>query len=242
MPLVFEGQRLRITPDGQFAAVDVLKAIGQKDERNAWKNLKKQYPELVEESSTYSFGTGRPPEVLSEKGLLKLLMVAKGPKSARFREWAATQLQRQIRGDITLAAEIADRSTSAPDLEWLGARALSKSTVIDLNRSISAAGCNQTIYSKAHDANNVAVTGMTAAEIQRERGVKATRDGLDVVELGLMIALQGTQARQIRNQQARGEGQVLTIIYSAAHKIAALRRELVGPINYPRHGFLQTTI
>lgn len=238
----FEGHGVRITPDGKFVAVDVVKALGLKAPKRGWQNIKESYPELVAEIGTYSFGAGRPPEVLTEKGLLKLLMVAGGPKAAEFREWAATQLQRIAKGDITLADEIANRNGNARDLEWLGARSLARSSVLDLNSAVAAAGCSQKVYPKLHDGNNVAVTGMTAEEIKSERGVKQTRDGLDVVELGLMIALQGTQAKQIKNSGAKGDGQVLDIASDIAQKIAGVRKSLLGPRDYPHGGMLTTAI
>ena len=65
VPLEFEGFNIRVTPEGKFAATDVLKAIGQADPRNAWKNAKARHPEIVDTASTYSFGgRGRPSEVL----------------------------------------------------------------------------------------------------------------------------------------------------------------------------------
>lgn len=83
-----------------MVAIDVLKALGQKDPRRSWRILKNQYPELEEESSSYSFGgRGRPPEVLAEQGVYKLAMVAGGPKAALFRSWAAQQIQRIREGD-----------------------------------------------------------------------------------------------------------------------------------------------
>jgi hypothetical protein len=91
----FGGVTIRVTPDGRMVAIDILRALGQKDPRNAWKSLKKQYPDIVQESCTFAFGRGgRSPQVLTERGVYKLAMVAGGPKAAQFREWAARQLQR----------------------------------------------------------------------------------------------------------------------------------------------------
>lgn len=233
----FEGQSIRVTPDGKFAASDVLKAIGQKNHKAAWTALKAQYPELVQETCTYSFGAGRPPEVLTEKGLLKLLMVAGGPKAATFREWAATQLQRLAGNDITLAAEIADKA-STQDQAWLKERVESSLGAKTLSASIAEAGCSQRTYSKAHDMNNVAITGMTAREIQKYRQGRVTRDLYETSELALLNAAQTLEVATIKARGAKGDGHVLSIVSSISNDIADLRRKWLGERTYPVDGLL----
>lgn len=239
---------VRRATDGRMSVYDLLRLAGAKNPRDTFQRISDAYPDTVAKLDSVKLArkdgkkANLPTPVTDAAGWRQIKMVLPGMIGATYRAAAGDLIEKALSGDIQTAAAIADRNSNARELEWLGARSLSKSTVMDLNGAISAAGCNQTIYSKVHDCNNVAVTGMTASEIQRERGVKATRDGMDVVELGLMIALQGTQAKQIRTSKARGEGQVLGIVFSAANKIAALRRELVGPLNYPRNGLLQTTI
>ena len=237
----FEGQRVRVTPDGKFAAVDVLKAIGQKNPRAAWTALKSQYPEFAQETCTYSFGAGRPPEVLTEKGLLKLLMVAKGPKSALFREWAAVQIQRISSGDITLAAEILEKQTDPAKVEWLARRAENKGAALALNAGIKRHGGSQRVYSKVHDTLNVAVTGMTAREIQ-QRGQRTTKDNLSVPELTLSTMSQLATASGLEQRGAQGDGQILAVAGEVGQDISAFRRKWLGKRSYPADGLLKVDL
>lgn len=243
-----DGATVRRTSDGRMSVFDLLKIAGAKNPRDTYKRLKEAFPDSVANVDAVKLRRSdgkyhaQPTPVCDEAGWRRIRMVLPGMMGASYRAAANDLIEKALRGDVQTAAAIAERNNNPRDLEWLGARALSKSTVLDLNGSIAAAGCAQKTYPKVHDTNNVAVTGLTAAEIQQERGVKQTRDGMDVIELGLMIALQGTQARQIRETQARGDGQVLSIVSDTAQKIAGLRRSLLGPREYPNKGMLTVPI
>lgn len=243
-----DGAQVRKTADGRMSVYDLLKVAGAKSPRETFKRLAAEYPDSVTGCDAMKLPRkdgklqAQPTPICDEAGWRQIKMVLPGVIGSAYRAAASDLIESALRGDIRTAAAIADRNTNPRDLEWLGARSLSKSTVLDLNGSIAAAGCSQTTYPKVHDNNNVAVTGLTAAEIQRERGVKQTRDGLDVVELGLMIALQGTQAKQIKEAGARGDGQVLSIVSQTSQKIASLRRSLIGPRAYPVDGLLTVDV
>lgn len=243
-----DGGQVRKTADGRMSVYDLLKIAGAKNPRDTFARLSEAYPDTVANLDSVKLPrkdgkrANLASPVCTEAGWRRIKMVLPGVIGANFRAAAADLIEGALRGDIHTAAAIAERNSNPRDLEWLGARALSKSTVLDLNSAIAAAGCSQATYPKVHDTNNVAVTGMTAAELQRERGVKATRDGMDVVELGLMIALQGAQAKQIKSTDARGDGQVLGIVHAAAQHIASLRCVLCGPREYPHGGILTTSI
>lgn len=242
VPLQFQGFNVRVTPDMKLSAVDVLKAIGQKDPSGAWRNAKAQHPEFKEESSVYSFsGRGRPSDVLSEAGVLKLLMVSRGPRAAAFRDWAASTLKRVAAADITLAAEISDKA-SETDQRWLKERTDSSLGAKGLSRCIAAAGCNQLTYGKAHDANNVAVTGLTAREIQAQRGGKITRNLYSTAELALLNVAQVLEIACIEGQQAKGDGEVLSIIGDISTDVARLRRKHLGTRSHPHNGLLSVPV
>ncbi|GGO19796.1 hypothetical protein [Deinococcus humi] len=239
-----DGGQVRKTADGRMSVYDLLKNCGAVNPRVTFKRLSAEYPEVVTGCYNLKFpGSGqRATPTADEAGWRQIKMVLPGVIGASYRAAVSDLIEKALSGDIATAAAIAERNNDARDLEWLGARALSKSTVLDLNGAISAAGCGQRTYAKVHDSNNVNVTGLTAGEIQAERGVKQTRDGLDVVELGLMIALQGTQTRQIKDSGARGDGQVLSIVHTSGAHIANLRRVLVGPRPYPNNGLLTVDV
>ena len=239
-----DGGTVRKTADGRMSVYDLLKGAGAINPRVTFKRLSDEYPEVVTGIYNLKFtGSGqRLTPTCDAAGWRQIKMVLPGVIGAGFRVAASDFIERALSGDIQAAAAITDRNNNSAELKWHGARTLSKSTVLDLNDAIAEAGCAQTTYPKVHNLNNVSVTGMTATEIRRERGVKATRDGFDIVELGLMIALQGTQVRQIRATEAKGDRQVLSIAQSAAGKIAALRRELVGSIKYPHNGLLTVDV
>ncbi len=238
----FEGVDIRTTPEGQMVAVDVLVALGLKDPRNSWRHLKKQYPELVEGSSTYSFGKGRPPETLSEKGVYKLAMVAGGPKAAQFREWASDLIQRVRQADPTLTADLIDRTQKPADLRWIADRAKARESALGLNQAIAAAGCSELTFPKVHDLNNVAVTGLTAKEIQRYRGGRTTRDLYSRTELSLVDTAQTLEVSAIGRQDARGDGAVIDIAREVSSDVAALRKKWLGPRQIPHGGVLTQEI
>ena len=238
VPLEFEGFNIRVTPEGKFAVMDVLQAIGQKNARSAWTNVKAQHPEFVQETCTYSFGgRGRPAEVLNDEAVMKLVMVSRGPRAAAFRDWVAKTAKRVITNDITLAAEISDKA-SETDQRWLKERTDSSLGAKGLSRCIAAAGCNQLTYGKAHDANNVAVTGLTAREIQAQRGGKITRNLYSTAELALLNVAQVLEIASIEAQGAKGDGEVLSIISDISTDVARLRRKHLGIRNHPHNGLL----
>ena len=242
VPLEFEGFNIRVTPEGKFAATDVLKAIGQADPRNAWKNAKARHPEIVDTASTYSFGgRGRPSEVLDEEAVIKLVMVSRGPRAAAFRDWVAKIAKRVMTNDITLAAEISDKA-SETDQRWLKERTDSSLGAKGLSRCIASAGCNQLTYGKAHDANNVAVTGLTAREIQAQRGGKITRNLYSTAELALLNVAQVLEIASIEAQGAKGDGEVLSIIGDISTDVARLRRKHLGTRQHPRGGLLTVDV
>lgn len=243
-----DGAEIRKTADGRMSVYDLLKVAGAVNPRVTFKRLSEEYPDTVTSCDSVKLPRkdGKKANLASpvtdEAGWRQIKMVLPGVIGANYRAAASDLIEKALSGDIHTAAAIAERNNDPRDLRWLGARALSKSTVLDLNSSIAAAGCSQGIYSKVHDSNNVNITGMTAAEIQAERGVKQTRDGFDEFELGLMIALQATQTRQIKEQNAKGDGQVLDIAMTSGNTFAALRRSLVGPHPYLRKGLLTVDV
>ena len=210
----FDGAEIRSTPDGRFVAVDVLRALGQKDPGRAWRTAKKQHPEFQEESSSYSFGgRGRPSDVLGEEGVYQLAMVAGGPKAARFREWAADLIRRFREGDPELAVSIIDRQEDPDTLRHLAARADARATVKELTKTIQEHGGVAPVYAKVNDINNALATGMTAQQIREVRGGKgSSRDYMDSLELRAIAFVQEAEKQHIENVDAQGNPEILKAV------------------------------
>lgn len=238
----FAGLEVRETPQAQMVAVDVLKAIGQKNPKASWTRLKRQYPELVQETCTYSSGRGRPAEVVTLRGAIKLAMLAKGPRAEQFRNWAAKLIEGYETADPTLTADLIDRTENADDVRWLADRAKARESALSLNQAIAGAECSEATFPKAHDTNNVAVTGLTAREIQKYRGGKVTRDLYSRAELSLVDTAQSLEVSAIGSRKARGDGQVLEIVREVAQDVASLRKKWLGPRMVPHGGVIQEEI
>jgi prophage antirepressor-like protein len=230
--LRFEDTEVRATPDGRLAAGDILRALGQKDPKGAWKHLKKQYPELGEESSPWKFRLGAAAaDTLSEKGVYKLLMVAKGPRSEKFREWVSGVLVRIREGDVRLAAEIADRQEDPERLAWLENRVRAKRTNKLLNGAIQGAGAD--CYREVARLNSRGATGYYPAELRAARGVKKTRDGYTTAELAAVAHAEALEAEAIESRRARGDGAVLAVAAEFSCEIERLRRQARGALSAP---------
>lgn len=63
---------IRVSPSGNFVAVDILRAIGSKDPVRHLRYFKKQY-ELIFVDDDHRWGAGRPPQMLDIAGAQKLL-------------------------------------------------------------------------------------------------------------------------------------------------------------------------
>lgn len=206
--LEFDANQIRVTPDQKSVSVlDVLRALGFRDPKSELKRLKKGYFELVAKLATYSFGRHRPTPVADKEQLFELLMTSPSPKTVRFRAWAAETLVKVLDGDITLAASIADRASEV-DQVWLENRLKVKRTNRQLNASIQKAGGSGQIYGTVADKNNVAVTGKRAKQLQAERDVKQTRDGLELPELVRMQYLELIESMSLKNNAANGNTQI----------------------------------
>ncbi len=121
---IIDGQHtIRMTPDGRAVAIDVLAWMGQKDPSAAWRNVKAAHPDILEDSSRFPFGHGgRPPEVLTEHGVYKLIMVSGGTRAVEFRKRAADLIARYRRGELAGTApapssDLAERQFKAKTLQ-----------------------------------------------------------------------------------------------------------------------------
>jgi hypothetical protein len=114
LAVLFEGKRLRLTPEtpARVSRLDVLAAVGYANPSRAWEYLKEQHAEVLQSVENFNFpGQGqRSTPVVSKRDLLKILGLATGSKLAPFKEWSARTLERYLDGDPELAAEVLDRA------------------------------------------------------------------------------------------------------------------------------------
>lgn len=232
-PFEFEGTEIRHTPKGELSAVDVLRAVGQKNPHTAWTRMKKQFPEILHETCKYSQGTGRPLDVVTLRGAVRLAMLARGKKATKFRDWAVKLIEGYATADPTLTADLIDRTENAEDLKRLEARARSKRTNKEINQTIvlHKGDC----FAQVANMNNVSVTGKTARELQLSRKVNQTRDGMSHMELTLIAAAEELEASGIKLRNAQGNGEILNVVHDVTNDIKVLRRKYAGPVSIP-HG------
>jgi len=230
----FAGLEVRETPAKQMLAVDVLKAIGQKNASAAWSNLKKQYPEILQETCKYSKGRGRPVDVISLHGAIKLAMVAKGPRAAEFRAWAAKLIEGYETADPALTADLIDRTENPVDLEKLGERIKSKTLVLSLQGEARERGMMRRFdYAKMNDENNVFITGNTANEIKSLRDTEITRDSFSTGELSLLNLTQHAQVTNLKIKDAQGAGEILGSNQEVRDDLRSFRNKYFGPKRRP---------
>ena len=242
-----ENSDLRRTPDGRVSVFDLLKAAGAKNPHQTWETLSTTYPDTLHfvESVKLPRKDGKKANTVSPvttaEGWDAILMVLPGLLGNKFRKSSLALVTAFKNNPAQVAAAAIERVTDKKEAAWLGARAFSKSTCLDLNEAASKAGISERTFAKIHDTNNVAITGMTAREIQTARGVKQTCDGFNMVELGLMIAAQGAEAERITNENVQGDGAVLGIVADVSNAIAGVRKQLVGVVKQPYGALLQVT-
>lgn len=207
----FDGHEVRWTPDGRAVAIDCCAALGFKNPTRAWQNLKETHgPDFLPELGSYSFGgRGRPPEVLSERGVYKLAMVAGGPKAAEFREWAADLIKRYRTADEFLAGDLIDRQTDPEVLARLEVRARTKISGGALEKEIGSHGGVNLTYALAHDANNRLATGASSSQLRKRHKTDRIRDHLDRVELTKLNTAQVLETVHIQNTGPKGHKQIL---------------------------------
>ena len=89
----YEGQSVRITPDGRVSVFDAIAAFRGTscNPHQIWGDLQKNHPEVLHFTDNFQFpGRGqRPTPVTYEEGLYQILMLLPGAKAAEFRKWAA---------------------------------------------------------------------------------------------------------------------------------------------------------
>lgn len=246
--LKFENQTVRST-DGRVSVFDALTSLGVKNPRHVWRRLSKDNPELVELATRVNIGRATTP-FLDRPGLMQVLMAVQSRylnKEGRsllagFRAWLAALGDRYLSGDITLAAEIIDAQTNPEATRWVLRRAEHKHSSILLNSSLARHGISKRGYSYVHDTLNVAVTGMTARQLQAMRGKVATKDNFNEQELAVHTLMQYATINTLEEHAAVGDTDCVRGVQEVVGDFSPLVRKYFGRRDYPVDGLLQVPV
>lgn len=217
--------KIRVAPSGKVSVFDVIAAVtGDTNPRRAWADLAKRHPEVVPKTYNFRFpGKGqRVTPVTDRQGFAYICLLLAGQRAAEYRKHAAQLIERYLDGDVTLAAEIVDRQEDPEKLAWLRDRIEGKVVNRLLNGAIHQHG--GTCYASVARLNAQAATGFFPREIREKRGVRETRDGLDLHELAALRYAESLETRAIEVQNAQGDGPILGIVEAVTRDVEAMRQ------------------
>lgn len=226
----FGDHEIRVVGDGRFSVLDVLKAFvaptvrkgvqaKQINPTQVLKTLCDGNPEVLQLLEGFKFpGRGqRQTPVTDEQGMYQILMLMPGERGAEFRKWAAG-----IIADPDKALDHAVRKYRR--MGWsdkqIKARLEGKVARYRLTDTLKNHGVTNPLeYARCTDAVNVGLFGQTAKQLKASRHVKATRDGLDDVELAALTLTELKSGRTIEQSQAWGADQCEEICSDVARKV-----------------------
>jgi KilA-N domain len=128
--------------------------------------------------------------------------------------------------DASLADDILQRAPRA-DNEWAGVRALGRAQRIDLTATLKNHEVTQPVeYAKVTNATYTGLTGKTAAELKRSKGLKKSanlRNAMSTKELVFVMAAEQLAQERIEDENSRG----VVRCSSAAEKSASFIRRAI---------------
>lgn len=136
----------------------------------------------------------------------ELAMVERTDQGREIRRYLIDLEERAARGDITLAAEVADRASHA-DQAWLAARMQGKVARNTFTATLQAHGVQGRGYGDCTNAIYRPLTGSTAVQLRKQHnlGPKATaRDVLPLKELFAVGLAEILAAERIEKADAQG--------------------------------------
>ena len=161
------------------------------------------------------FGIG-PEPTLSLPEFVRLGFAAQTPQARRWQKSAQKLLARMLAGDVRLSAEIADANPDPQAGRWLHARLENQNARKTLMSTVARHGGSAEIYGQLGSVSNASVLGMDSATLREQRGVKATRDGLNTDELLRLSYLESATARAIEERGVQGNAAILQVHRSLA--------------------------
>ncbi|MDX2005744.1 MAG: DNA damage response protein DdrC [Meiothermus sp.] len=202
----FARAQVRVSKDGRFSLLDVLKALGLEDMAAVESVLTAQNLEVTR----YDFGGGPEPTVRGQQIAL-LAFALETPEARQWRRRAQEMLGRYFEGDIQLAAEIAERNPEPQTRRWLAARLESIEARKNLMSVVAKHGGQGPVYGQLGSLSNQSVLKMNSVELRRQRGVKSTRDGLTALELKRLSYLETATAKAIEERKIKGNQEILEL-------------------------------
>lgn len=197
---------VRTSPDGRLSAFDALRALGLPGGID-WATLSEAHRVGA---GDFDFGTEVGPEPTVTWAQIAVLAFAiQTPEARRWRERAQSLLTGYLEGDVTLAAEIAERNPDAEKRRWLSARLESTEARKRFMSTVAKHGGQGEVFRQVSSLSNRSVLNMNSAAFRRERGVRDTRDGMTAAELMRLTYLETASAQAIEAHGARGNEQIL---------------------------------
>ena len=241
-------QNIRKTEDGRISVFDALKASGAVNPRVTFKRLKDEYPDSV--TGCYAIKLHRVDGKMSAQatpvtnaaGWRAILTVLPGIIGDCYRAAANDLVTQALKGDVELADSILARQDDPAKLEWVAKRTKARAGAKRIGAALQGAGCSEKVFSRVHDGNNVAITGLTAREIQLERGGKTTRDLMSTNELTYLDVLQVSEVHLIETRELKGDGAVLAAQQEVIADFRPLMDKYLGPRTYPSGGALAVPV
>ncbi|ESA35952.1 prophage antirepressor [Leptolyngbya sp. Heron Island J] len=228
------GAKIRRTEDGRCSVYDLIRAVGQKkNPYTAWDRLTATYPEVLAICEDWKFKGARQRKtpVVNLQGWLQILPLLPGAMGKKYREEAAQLVTRYIQGDVTLAAEVADRNDNPEDLKWLEKRVKSKNTRNNFTATLAQHGVVDRGYADCTNNVYVGLYGGTAKQLKQQRGLTKKdnlRDKMTTSEISQIDFAEDLASRRLKKLDAHGNQQCAEETLSVAKKVAELTAELLG--------------
>lgn len=135
---------------------------------------------------------------------------------------------RYLKGDVTLATEIVERTNNVEALKHHKARVDGKIARIGLTNTLQEHGVSQPWqFAQCTDEINKSILGGTAKEVKVQRGLTkstALRDNLSTLELAALNLAEVLADKQITETNAQGFKPCKTICTESANKVAQVLR------------------
>nr|WP_246351109.1 DNA damage response protein DdrC [Deinobacterium chartae] len=218
---ILEENAVRVTPEGRLSVHDLLRAVEVPVPELAWTDLLRAHPGHTRGAVQYDFGEG-PVPVLPKAAALRVLMVIDTPRAAKLRDWMSTTLLRLADGDVTLAAEIAERNPDPRRRRWLSARLDGLEARKTFMARVAEHGGSGAVFRQVSSISNRSVLGLDSTSFRALRGVRDTRDGMTREELARMTYLEIASAEALEASGARGNDQILEVHQRVAERERAL--------------------
>jgi hypothetical protein len=220
-PIVFEDQSMRRTANGRVSAFDLISVVGgQKNPKDVWKSLCRDFPEVVGFSDYFKFeGRGqRETPVLGKEGALYVIGLLPGRAGKKYREEAAKLVLAWYEAPASLAIAAIDRIDNGKDSKEVLEKAAEKylTAYHPLFEALKDCGADTFTYSNVNTCNTKAILGATPKEVVAARGGKNARSHLSAAEYGHFSTLQDCQLANIKKTKASDKKEA----YAASKEVA----------------------